>query len=228
MGLNIPKVPEVPKFLSSVGDGDNAIYDGGEIVPDEKEKILIFEDFNNTSSFSPTIVTSGSFSVSNSILTVNTGTTNNGGVVLNGNIKIGKGKDMFPFYIEFRARGNYSAVLKQEWGVGILASTGFIKLGYNLNEDDNVLILDSWYGAQGSGTSSTYTENQWIIYKVKVLDIGTLIAFEDDVKVSEIKQYSPQAVPSEEDYRLLISNYTRQASGANQTLEIDWIKVYKE
>jgi hypothetical protein len=240
---NIGSIKTIPTlFGKSFLDGQVGTYRGRK-RPDNPEKeesaYLINEDFSNLNDWTETNSGTGAnSSVSGGILTMTSGTTNNGFTKLIHSKNLGNGAELFPLTIEFRARGNYSAVEKQEWWIGLFKNDGndpfagaedFEVAGYNPDEfgDDSVVSSDI-AGSGSAGGLSNYVDNVWRNYKYIIYSERSHELYADETKIaSDSTSVGYEMIPTTTDSYLIIKNITKGNPGVTQTLEIAYIRVYK-
>jgi len=219
-------------FKTSFEDDDASVFKGRKRPrdPERSETSYLMEDeFNNIESWEVTTSGTGTgATVSGGVVTLNSGTTDDGYTKLVHKKNIKGHANNGSMIVEFRARGNYSAISKQEWFVGIWKNSGldppggedFGVGGYNVDEGGNTY----WVNMEGGGTSGAgYTDNTWKNYKLTIFESGKITLESDGASLAT----DTLTAADSDDMYVVIWNQTRANPGVNQTLEIDWIRVRK-
>jgi len=115
-------------FQTSFEDEETSVFRGRKRPNDparSETSFLMEDEFTSLEDWNVTATGTGaSAAVSGGILTINSGTSDDGEVKLVHKTNIKGHTTNGSIIIEFRARGNYSALLKQEWMVGIWKDSG--------------------------------------------------------------------------------------------------------
>ncbi len=245
MALNIPNIVGTGNiFKASSGDGEKIIISGGEEVPEDVEKDIIMEEFNNSNLGNWTIAATGSASsaVVNGILTLQTGNTDESQITL-----IHKGIKSFSnfkkIFMEVRFKLTETNEPESAFGIGISDGISIDSDGFpNNNQNALYFTTNNMSGANaceyvetnvgsasgGDIDGSRADPEQWAL--------GTIMAERSlggnwTLGTSNFKTYGSGNVtadiPTNTDFQMSIFLKTKIIN-KNQKLEIEFIKIWGE
>lgn len=240
--MPIPAITQVPSIFrrATFGDGQAGIFRGRRRPEDPEEVedagwdfVENFETLNSGIWGTTTSGTGASASVSGGILTLDSGTDDNGYASIHTIENFGPLNSTGDFIMEVKLKTNHTGSQKMESYAGFInpgqktsgtpADSGAdqIAFGYNLVESGNSIFFQEAKNGGGGASSTTYYDEKWQIWTLYCKNTGGSTLSSEEATVP----LSLGTTPEDQALSCLLHVAARANPGASQTMEVDYVKI---